>query len=277
MSALLRLLGWLLAVALVALPVVALVNGWIGGERWPLRTLRLPVELRHVDRAQVRAAVLPHAQRGFFAVRLDAIQAEVSRLPWVEHAEVRKQWPDVLEVRIDEHRPIAHWGGEGLLAESGRVFPAKGLSVPRGLPQLDGPQARATEVMALYEEARTRLPGVRGVTLDKRGSWSIQLGSGTQVVLGRNDPSARLQRFAPLLPRLAAQHPRQKLVRADLRYTNGFSLTWADLPKPPPAPELPRPLAQAGGGGIARALPRRPIPQPATATAAAGLHVEGNA
>ena len=46
MSAMLRLLAWVLAVALVALPVVALVNGWVGGERWPLRTLRLQGELR---------------------------------------------------------------------------------------------------------------------------------------------------------------------------------------------------------------------------------------
>ena len=275
MSAMLRLLAWVLAVALVALPVVALVNGWVGGARWPLRTLRLTGELQQVDRAQVRAAVLPHAARGFFAVQLDDIQAAVGQLPWVEHAEVRKQWPDVLEVHIDEHRPVAHWGDGRLLSEAGRVFPAAGLRVPQGLPELDGPEARAGEVMALYEEARVRLPGVRGVTLDRRGSWSIQLGNGTHVVLGRNDPSARLARFAPMLPRLAAQHPRQVLVRADLRYTNGFSLTWADLPKPPPASSLPKPLALAGDGGIARAAVQPLIPRFATAIAASGLHVEG--
>ena len=243
MSAMLRLLAWVLAVALVALPVVALVNGWVGGERWPLRTLRLQGELKQVDRAKLQATILPHAQRGFFAVELDKIQAAVSALPWVEHAEVRKQWPDILEVRIDEHRPIAHWGKDKLLSEAGRVFPAADLTVPKGLPELDGPEARAQEVVALYNESRGQLRDVRGVALDKRGSWTISMRNGTEVVLGRNDPSARLARFAPLLPKLAAQHPRQKLVRADLRYTNGFSLTWADLPKTAPAKPLPKPLA----------------------------------
>ena len=47
------------------------------------------------------------------------------------------------------------------------------------------------------------------------------------VVLGRSDPGARLARFAPMLPQLAAQNPHRRLVRADLRYTNGFALTWA--------------------------------------------------
>ena len=273
MSAMLRLLAWVLAVALVALPVVALVNGWIGGERWPLRTLRLQGELKQVDRAQVQAVVLPHAARGFFAVRLDDIQKAVGALPWVEHAEVRKQWPDILEVRIDEHRPVAHWGEGKLLSEAGRVFPAAGLKVPRGLPELDGPESRAVEVMALYEDASARLPNVRGVVLDKRGSWSIRLRNGTQVVLGRNDPSARLARFAPLLPRLVAQRPQQVLVRADLRYTNGFSLTWADLPKAAPAQPLPKALPHALGGGIVRLLHH--IPLPTRAPRATGLHVEG--
>jgi cell division protein FtsQ len=245
-SAMLRLLAWILALALVALPVVAVVNGWAGGAQFPLRTLRVQGELQRVDEAQLRATVLPFAKRGFFAVQPDRIQVAVSALPWVERAEVRKHWPDVLEVRISEHRPFARWGSERLLSEQGRLFPAKGIQVPPGLPQLEGPEPRVADVVALYNQARERLAnagGVRGVTLDKRGSWSITLIDGSEVVLGRNDPDARLARFAPLLPRLAAQHPGQRLARADLRYTNGFSLTWADLPKAPEAPtSLPQPV-----------------------------------
>ena len=262
MSAMLRLLAWSLAVALVALPVVAVVNGWVGAEQFPLRTLRVQGTLQRVDEARLRATVLPHAQRGFFAVSLDRIQGAVSALPWVERAEVRKHWPDVLEVEISEHRPFARWGSDRLLSEQGRIFPAKDIKVPNGLPLLDGPEARAAEVVALYNQARERLAnagGVRGVALDKRGSWSITLHDGTEVVLGRRDPEVRLARFAPLLPRLVAQHPGQRLARADLRYTNGFSLTWADLPKPPkPAAPLPQPLALAS-----RAVPS-PQPSPAS-------------
>lgn len=226
----LRSLAWLLALALLALPVVAVVEGWMGGQHWPLRTLRVQGELARVDRAQLQAAVLPHAQRGFFAVDLRAIQRTVDRLPWVERAEVRKHWPDVLEVRIVEHRPFARWGEQQLLSEHGRLFPAGKLQTPAGLPLLDGPEGRVPEVVALYNQAREQLAdagGVLGVALDRRGSWSISLRDGTRVVLGRNDPGARLARFAPMLPQLAAQNPHRRLVRADLRYTNGFALTWA--------------------------------------------------
>lgn len=230
MRPLTRLLLWLLALALVvALPVAAVAEGWVGGARWPLRTLRVQGALQRVDRVQLQGAVLPYAQRGFFAVDLAGVQRAVGALPWVERAEVRKQWPDVLEVRIREYRPFARWGGDRLLSERGHLFPAGKVRIPAGLPQLDGPEGRVPEVVALYNQAREQLAnagGVLGVALDRRGSWSITLHDGTRVVLGRDDPGARLARFAPLLPQLQAQDTQRRLLRADLRYTNGFALTW---------------------------------------------------
>ena len=232
MSALLRILAWALALALVALPVVAVVNGWIGADRWPLRTLRLQGELERVDAQRVRSTVLPYAKQGFFAVRLGDAQAAVAKLPWVERAEVHKRWPDVLEVRITEHRPFALWGKDRLLSEHGSIFPRGSLVPPKGLPQLEGPDARVAEVVSLYNESREMFAPqslrVNSMALDARGSWSLRLSDDTEVVIGKNEARLRLQRFARLLPQLLAQKP-QSLQRADLRYTNGFALVWAQL------------------------------------------------
>lgn len=229
----LRLVGWLLAVALVALPVVAVLNGWIGASQWPLTRLRANGEFHRVDTALLQRTLLPYARRGFFAVRLDDAQAAVARLPWVERAEVRKRWPDVLEVRVVEHRPFARWGNDQLLSEHGRLFPAKGIVAPTDLPRFSGPPARIPEVVALYNESRGLFDAigmdVREVELDPRGSWSLALGNGAQVVIGRSEARARLGRFVRLLPQLLAQNT-QLLARADLRYTNGFSLSWTPAP-----------------------------------------------
>ena len=72
-----RIAAWTLALALVALPLVAVVNGWVGAERWPLRTLRVQGELHRVDAARLQAILRPYAGRGFFAVQLDAAQATI--------------------------------------------------------------------------------------------------------------------------------------------------------------------------------------------------------
>ncbi len=231
MTALVRFLAWALALALVALPVVALVNGWIGADRWPLRTLRIQGDLERVDAQRVRATVLPFAGSGFFAVRLSDARAAVARLPWVERAEVHKRWPDVLEVRIVEHRPFALWGKDRLLSEHGRLFPRKGVIAPKGLPQLDGPDARVAEVVALYNESRALFAptgrNVRALALDARGSWSLALSGDIDVTVGSSEARLRLARFARLLPQLVEQRP-SGLRHADLRYTNGFALVWAD-------------------------------------------------
>lgn len=229
MNALLRLLAWLLALALVALPVVAVLNGWVGAERFPLARLRVSGQFERVQAEQLRAAVAPHARRGYFAVDLHAAQRAVERLPWVESAQVRKQWPDVLEVRVVEHRPFARWGEDRMLSERGVLFPLPPDLADARLPRLDGPPARAPEVVALYNEARELFAplgyGVAELGVDARGSWSLVLDNGTRVVVGRDDARARLQRFVRVLPQLLAGQARP-LERADLRYTNGFTLAW---------------------------------------------------
>ncbi len=251
MNALLRIVAWTLAVALVLLPVVALVNGWIGGERWPLRTLRVTDGLQRVDAEKLRTTVLPYARPGFFAVRLEDAQAAVAKLPWVERAEVRKRWPDILEVHVIEHKPFALWGTDRLLSERGHLFPAKGITVPTGLPRLDGPDARVADVVALYNESRVLFASsgndVHEVALDRRGSWSLTLDNGTEVVVGRSDARPRLARFARLLPQLLSQQQRP-LRRADLRYTNGFALGWATS-TPPRATSSSQPASANGRGG----------------------------
>jgi cell division protein FtsQ len=228
-NAVLRILAWTLALALIALPVVAVVNGWIGAERWPLRTLRINADLQRVDVARLRATVLPYAEAGFFAVKLGDAQRAVARLPWVEHAEVRKRWPDVVEVRVLEHRPFARWGEDRLLSEQGRLFASAGIEVPAELPLLHGPDARVNDVVQLYNESRELFAptgfDVRALRLDSRGSWAMTLSNGTDVIVGSREARLRLARFARLMPQLLAQK-QSPLARADLRYTNGFALSW---------------------------------------------------
>jgi cell division protein FtsQ len=232
MNALLRIAAWVLAVCLVVAPVFAVLNGWIAGSRWPMRHLVVTGEFRQVSDARVRTVVLPLVQQGFFAVDLGALRARLGALPWVKSVEVRKRWPDRLEVTIVEYRPLARWGAQRMLSENGELFPApKGLG--GRLPLFDGPDTRAVEMISFHSAARPLFLGgglqVSEVHLSARGSWSLRLSDGTDVEVGRSDQQHRLERFSRLLPRLRSQDPRP-LTRADLRYTNGFALVWGAAP-----------------------------------------------
>ena len=78
MNALLRIVAWVFAVSRVLLPGFAVLNGWIGGSRWPMRHLVVTGEFRQVSDGRVRNVVLPYVQRGFFAVDLPAIRASLA-------------------------------------------------------------------------------------------------------------------------------------------------------------------------------------------------------
>lgn len=223
--------GWALALVLVALPMVGLLNGWFAAERWPMRQLQLTAEFSRLSAEQVQRTVAPYTGRGFFALPLEEIHASLAALPWVERVEVRKRWPDTLEVILHEYRAVARWGRDRLLSGQGVLFAAPGAEDIQGLPLFDGPDNRVADVVAAWSQARevlapTGLAPV-GVRLTRRGSWRIRLAGGADLELGRSDAMPRLQRFARVIGKVLAQQQRPFL-RADLRYTNGFAITWQE-------------------------------------------------
>ena len=63
-----RVLAWLVAIALIALPIVGVLQGWFAADRWPVRQLQVQAEFRHVGADELRAAVRPSLDAGCFAL-----------------------------------------------------------------------------------------------------------------------------------------------------------------------------------------------------------------
>lgn len=238
-----RLLGWSVAIALVALPIVGVLQGWFAANRWPVTQLTVQAEFQHVSAEQIRAAVLPALGKGFFALKLDQVQQAVAALPWVESVEARKHWPDTLVLRVYERQPFARWNGDQLISRQGKVFKVPD-ALPANLPDLHGPDARLAEVVSFYADARKAFAGahinITGVSLTERGSWSLTTGSGAQIVIGdREQAGRRLRRFLDVYPQIMSSHG-GTFSYADLRYTNGFALRWQQ-------PQAPADAHSAGG------------------------------
>ena len=235
----LKLFAWVIALTLIGLPIVGVLNGWFAQDRWPIRNLQVEAEFNHVGAEQIRAATKSYLGTGFFALKLEDLRASVAALPWVEHVEVRKRWPDTLELRVVEREPFAHWGEKRLIGRDGGLFSAPGAESIQGLPRLEGPDDSLTEVMDFYNRGTHLFSGtglsVTGVTLSERGSWTVALGGGAEVEVGREHSAERLRRFVDVLPRLVSAHT-NGFERADLRYANGFAIRWTAMETPAPAP-----------------------------------------
>jgi len=170
----------------------------------------------------------------FFSVNLEALRQSLEQLPWVRHAEVRRQWPSRIEVNIEEHVPVAVWGqGSGQMVNSfGEVFAANLTVPPPGpMPVLIGPAGLAPEMLGYYQQAEDvlkpigRLPRVLSVS--PRLAVQVRLDDGMVIELGRQQTKApvrqRLERFVDNYPSvLTAARQRPSIV--DMRYPNGFAL-----------------------------------------------------
>ena len=142
---------------------------------------------------------------------------------------VSRHWPDGVVVRITEHRPVALWGEDGVLAEDGRVFRPGAEARPQGLVRLDGPEASAEWVQAQYRALADILSAsdveIARLTLDARGSWTATLADGLELRLGRDGTEARLRRFVEYaLGRAEARRALANAGYVDLRYSDGFAV-----------------------------------------------------
>src|SRR3954469_632451 len=80
-----------------------------------LKQLVVEGSVAHVTRTQVEAITARELSGNFFTLDLNAARAAFEKLPWVRAVNVRRQWPDRLDVVIEEHVPLARWGNDAIV------------------------------------------------------------------------------------------------------------------------------------------------------------------
>jgi len=212
----------------------ALVVWFLSRPLFPLREVVVLTPPAQVTTAQLEYVARRAIRGNFFSVDLEAVREMFEKLPWVRRAEVRRRWPDVLELRLEEHQAVAYWtvsdsGETQLVNRQGEVFVAASNAE---MPAFSGPQGSAAYLQAKHREFGAVLEplGRRLVSLalSAREAWQLKLDDGMVIVLGRDQEKApigeRLARFVRAWPQ-ASERIGVQVAVADLRYPSGFALT----------------------------------------------------
>jgi len=204
---------------------------------FPLRTIVVEGELRQVTRSDIVSALQGRVRGSFFNVDLESVRVLFESVPWVRRADVRRGWPDRLEVRVEEHVALARWQSREprLVNTHGELFSG---SVKEELPVFSGPAGSEVEIARLYGSFRELLVPLglepSRVLLSSRLAWQLRLSNGLLVQLGRNTEKDRVnERFAKFIavyPQTLHMLPRGPDY-VDLRYPNGFALRVPDAPR----------------------------------------------
>jgi cell division protein FtsQ len=219
------------------LALIAAVTFTIQLPIFPVREVRVDIAPTHVTREEVETIVRRELRGNFFTVDLDTLRAAFARLPWVRSVELRRRWPDQLEVRFEEHQPLARWGTAALVSTRGETFEA---AYKGPLPVFVGPPGAAKEMAIQYEYFRRRLAGIGQrpvqVLVSPRRAWRVKLESGLTLELGREQIETRLARFVAAYQRAVAPLE-QRIEYVDLRYANGFAVRIPETGSPGPDPK----------------------------------------
>ncbi len=191
---------------------------------FPLKHVEIKGDLQHVTYQQVSYIVTREFKGNFFTLDLTQVGKGFQKLPWVRNVSVRRQWPDTLEVVLEEHVPLARWSAGGLVNTRGELFQAASSNQ---LPVFGGPLGSAPEVTEQYAQFKTSLMPLKlkpmSLTMTERRAWQLTLDSGLMLELGRDQAAARLDKFVRAYAATIARMPRP-VANVDLRYPNGFAV-----------------------------------------------------
>jgi cell division protein FtsQ len=204
---------------------------------FPLREVRITTPVTHVTAAQVEAVVRRELRGNFFTLRLPTARSAFEKLPWVRGVTVRRQWPDRLEVALEEHVPLARWGNQALVNVQGELFAA---AYDGELPFFIGPPGSVKEIAIQFAFFSRSLEGLAlkptRMQLSARRAWQVGLSNGTVLELGREQVEARLARYVGAQRHVAEQLQR-RVSHVDLRYANGFAVRIPELKERSAAPQ----------------------------------------
>jgi cell division protein FtsQ len=205
---------------------------------FPLREVVVRGELKHANRDEI-AGAMEGVGGNFFATDLAAVRERLEQVAWVRGVDLRRVWPDRIEVTLEEHVAFARWGGGGLVNTFGEAFaaPAEDDSAQQ-LPLFSGPAGSEGEIAKRYRGFAELLAPLGAppdrVVLTPRYAWQLRLGGAQNGVLhlelgrdGAETVEQRLARFVAAYPESLGRLPRHGAADqgfVDLRYPNGFAL-----------------------------------------------------
>ena len=143
------------------------------------------------------------AERGAPLLDIDvaAAKARLEGLPWIKSAEVERQLPDTLRVKVEERKPFALWqlgqrlsviDREGVVIVKDNV----GRFADRPLVVGEGAERRAAEILDLVASEPAISNAVDAAVLVSGRRWNLRLKGGIEVRLPEEGMDAAWHRLA---------------------------------------------------------------------------------
>lgn len=232
----LKRLGWALLLLGLVLGGHALYQRLLPHIDRPVAKVGIGGQLNYTSVQAVEQRIAPFVASSFFNLDLQGMRGELESMPWIAQAQVRRVWPDEVQVQLHEYLPIARWGEQALLNNQGEAFVPRELESYQYLPQLHGPDWARQRIMQQYQVLSQMLRplgfAIVRLELRERGSWFVSLAVGKQeqrieLLLGRDHVVEKVRRLVAIYDK-ALKERVANIERIDLRYAHGLAVAWRE-------------------------------------------------
>lgn len=198
-------------------------------ELLPVKYVRTEGVFEYIAKNDVKQALKPLVEAGFLAADIQHIRQAVLSLPWVEKVEVKRIWPDAIDIKVYEQKPYVRWGRKGLLNAKGELFEPDNLNKFKALPVLVGPNQQEKKLLEIMKGLKTALADkdleLMSFEVNERRAWKLTLANEMEVQLGREEQLRNFQRFLKTMT-VFKEEQMKAMAKVDLRYPNGFAVAW---------------------------------------------------
>lgn len=177
---------------------------WTAGSRQGLALENVEVVGRQRQSAASILAALG-VRRGMPMLEIDlaAARARLQALPWIRSADVERQLPDTLFIRLIEREPFAFWqrnGALSLIDRDGTVIPTDTLAqyAPRIVLVGDDAPAQAATLIDMLATEPALARRVNAAVLYGSDRWTLRFDTGVAVALPETAAPAAWHRLAGL-------------------------------------------------------------------------------
>lgn len=213
----------------ILLILFAVFQGKGSSENWfAIHSIEIKGDLKHASASQLQKDYASLLGKSLLTTSLSEIKAVALSPQWVQSVEVRKVWPNTLQVLVHEHEPLAYWNDRQLITTGAVIISPK--TVPDlPLPKLFGPEDSSDVVLQQFGLISQVLSlgslRIETLKLEPRGAWVITFKNGILVKLGREAILERLRRFIAVYKTDLSGRIGQ-ISFVDARYPHGVAVAW---------------------------------------------------
>ena len=167
----------------------------------------------------------------FFSVDVSNVSLQIrSDMNWIDEILIRKQWPNVLDLRIKKHEVIARWCDDDFFAANGKIIDQP-CCPPASLPLLCGLDKHQAQLFDLQHTLVILLQDsplqLKSILVDSAAQCTVTFMDGSALLLGSTDWEERLNRFSVIYHHSDLSN-RLTPFRADARHRKGVAFLLLD-------------------------------------------------